>query len=378
LNGKIRTAAILAFLVLMFASSIQMVSAIGAHYELDKPYYHPGDTGKLLLVCNNDESYDYTILRAEMNIDGIGTFKWDMSAFPNGYEWKRGQTVNIEIYFRMPADAQPRVYRYTWLIERVPGPLITFEGRLEVCAVGEEPSQSQFPLPLVLIAVPILALAVVVFRRKRGRRTKFSAAPPPSLACPHCSRDLSTLPRDIRNCPYCGKAVSTPSIEAKPAVKVELPAEIKRIRRYTKMTALFGILVAVSFFILIFLCGLGLGRSDLPAFPILRAFGEKYASALWSLVFLGILLAIFSRIIQTNAGTTRFWRRRVAGKLTVVSAIALQIYGGSNLANTAYYPAKSLPYQIGKALLSYVTPVLLVLGIIVYAIAKLAEKKEKI
>jgi len=56
---------------------------------------------------------------------------------------------------------------------------------------------------------------------------------------------------------------------------------------------------------------------------------------------------------------------------SVVSAIALQICSSGALANTAIYPAGSLPYQVGKVLLSYVTPALLVLGIIVYAIANL-------
>jgi hypothetical protein len=333
LKGKIRTVTFLAFLVLIFASSIQTASATSIHYELDKPYYHPGDTGKLLLVCNNDEPSDYTILRAEMNIDGIGTFKWDMSAFPNGYEWKQGQTVNIEIYFRMPADAQPRVYRYTWLIERRPGSLITYEGRLEVYAVGEEPSQSQFPTPLVLIPLLILAIvATLIIIRRRGRKRGVKAQPT-LFACPHCGRDLSMLPKgiticpycgerltqrtcpacgrglsqfpiDIKNYPYCGKAISI-QVEAMPfkikPAKVELPESMQRIRRYAKMTAISGLLIAVTSFILgPFLGGLLAGRE--PNAPYMFPVLHEYQGTLGTVALAGILIAVASALVRAFSG----------------------------------------------------------------------------
>jgi hypothetical protein len=58
---------------------------------------------------------------------------------------------------------------------------------------------------LGLLVAPILFVSgIVVYGRteKKARRitTQVSAR-----TCPHCSRDLSTLPRDIKNCPYCGK-----------------------------------------------------------------------------------------------------------------------------------------------------------------------------
>jgi ribosomal protein L32 len=238
------------------------------------------------------------------------------------------------------------------------------------------------PLGIIVAIVPIVAVILRRREKKIGRMKIEKPRSSPST-CPHCGRDLSTLPKDlticpycgealpqrtclgcgrdlsqfpadIKNCPYRGKAVSIPSVRAESAPEVtELPANVQRIRRYAKMVALFGLTVAISFFILIFLAGLGSGRPDLPVFPVWRAYAEKIGATLWSAVLLGVLLAIFGRIIQTNAGTTRFWRRRVAGKLMAVSTIALSILGG-NLANTAYYPAYSpaeiLRYQIGNAL----------------------------
>jgi hypothetical protein len=169
-------------------------------------------------------------------------------------------------------------------------------------AMGETPP-SQFPLPLVLIAVSILILAVVILRRRKGRRTKFQEPPPapPSLVCPHCSRDLSTLPRDIKNCPYCGKAVSTPSIEAKPAVKVELPAEIKRIRRYAKMAALFGLAVAVASFIFGPLLG-GFLAGPEPNAPYIFPVLHECQGTLGSVTLVGILIAVASALVRSFSG----------------------------------------------------------------------------
>jgi len=249
---------VLTFVALLLGSSIQVVGA--SHYELDKGCYHPSDAGKLLFVLNNDEAYDYTILRAEMDIAGIGVFEWDMPAFPNGYELKKGQTVNIKIFFKIQVDAQPHECKYTITIERRPGPLITHKGRLSVYAVGEgPPSQPLNPLLLPLIALPILLIAyplvrwnsrkaakvigiiglaliippivfvpplfiiffvvtpigflimilipvpvlVVHKRGRQGKAQKPTPAPTP-FSCSYCRRDLSAFPRNITICPYCG------------------------------------------------------------------------------------------------------------------------------------------------------------------------------
>jgi hypothetical protein len=153
-SRKIKLVTVVSLLALLLASSFQMLGAIGLHYELDKPYYHLGDAGKLLLVLNNDEACDCMILRAEMDIAVIGVFKYDMSAFLNGLQWKKGRTVNIEIFFKIPIDAQPREYEYTIIVERRPGPLITQKDKLSVYASGEGPPSQLNPFLLVLIALP--------------------------------------------------------------------------------------------------------------------------------------------------------------------------------------------------------------------------------
>jgi len=212
---------------------------------------------------------------------------------------------------------------YCVLTEKTPSTTVVPTPTSTSTSIQEQPQPSQFPVPIILmIVVAILIIALFVIRRKRKKRRlavqkpiPIPLATPALFVCPHCRRDLSALPKDLAIRPYCGKPVSISETKTKPVREVELPLEVQRIRRYARMTTLFGILVAVSSFILIFLGGLGLGRSDLPAFPILRAYVDEYIVALWSVVFLGVLLTISGRIIRTDAGTTRFWRRRVAGKL---------------------------------------------------------------
>ena len=77
--GKISHALrlLLFHLTLLLLYSIGAASAIGINYRL-KSHTHLGDAGKLLLVCSNDESYDYTILRAEMSVDDIDTGKFNL------------------------------------------------------------------------------------------------------------------------------------------------------------------------------------------------------------------------------------------------------------------------------------------------------------
>jgi len=158
-----------------------MVSAIGVHYELDKPYYHPGDTGKHLLSCQNDGYSDEAIFGAEMSITGIGVFKWNMTGIPEdrkvefgpnrtlGYLWRKGESLNIEIYFAIPADAQSGEYTYTWaILWHTEKTAFTKTDTLRVYAVGEEssPSQSLNPFLLVLIALPVLLVAYPLVRWK--------------------------------------------------------------------------------------------------------------------------------------------------------------------------------------------------------------------
>jgi len=402
-------------LALAIGSSIRMVSAIGVHYELNKPYYHLGDTGKLLLVCQNDGYGDDAIFGAEMNITDIGVFKWNMTGIPEdrkiefgpnrtlAYLWKKGESLNIEIFFTIPADARLGEYMYTWaILWHTYKMAFTKTDALRVYAVGEEPPpQSQMPSPflLLLIALPVLLVAYplvrwksrklakvvgigvialialgivfggflfiflifnfittfypllillilaivaasIIIRRRGGKRGVKAQKPEKPPVCSRCGRDLSTLPKDIticpycgeklpqrtclgcgrdlsqlpaniKNCPYCGKAVSI-QVEAIPVkvkpVKVEFPAGIKRIRRYAKMMALFGILIAVSSFILGPLLG-GFMTGPEPNAPYMFPVLHENTPALWNGVYVGALLAIASAIVRTIADAFKGKRR---------------------------------------------------------------------
>jgi DNA-directed RNA polymerase subunit RPC12/RpoP len=294
-----------------------VVNATSTHYELDKPYYYPGDGGRLLLVTKNDDPEDLYIFQAEMNITGIGTFTWNGTGLPeatnlpptvHAYLLRSGQTANIEILFRIPADARPGEYEYTWSITSSHSPFagspIIHSDRLRVIAAGEKPpSESQFnPLLLVFIA-PLILLAVYPMARRRGKKT----AKPPAASggtvstCRKCGRDLSQFPDDITNCPYCGKDISiqevTP-IEVK-GMKAEFPEGTERIRRYAKRVALLGLLMAVASFVLgPFLGGL-MGSEQTYMFPMLH----EYQNDIGNGVIVGILIAIASVLLRAVAGT---------------------------------------------------------------------------
>jgi len=226
-----------------------------------------------------------------------------------------------------------------------------------------------FSTPLGLLLIPILTTVLAVILRRRGKRkteaqkltfvsTPFacpscgrdlSTFPKDIVICPYCggkltqrtcpscSRDLSQFPTDIKNCPYCGKAVSTPSIEAPPAPTVkatELPAGIPRIRRYSKMMALFGILIAISFFILIFLGGFMTGPE--PNAPYMFPVLHENTPALWNGVYVGALLAIFSAIVRTVASSlaraqiARGWQlvlRWILGVVMIVLSVIPMFFG---------------------------------------------------
>lgn len=158
-------------------------SALSIHYELDKSYYHAADAGRLLLVCTNDESYDMVITKVEMSIDGIGTFKANISGLPlatdlppniRGHLLKTRQTANIEIQFEIPVDARPREYKYTWTFERFPGTSLTRTDALRVYATGEEPprSESTLPMPLLLMVFPVLLVAYFVVKRRNRKMAR--------------------------------------------------------------------------------------------------------------------------------------------------------------------------------------------------------------
>jgi len=170
-----------AFLLGLF---VQTVSALGIHYELDKPYYHPGDTGKLLLVCNNDGPSDMAITRVEVKISGVGTFQANLSfILPEVtlgrpgilcYLLKPHQPANIEIPFKIPTDTKPGEYSYTWTIEFSGTAPFSKTETLKVCAVGEEPQpeQTPIPMPLLLIAFPVLLVTYFLLKRTHRKTAR--------------------------------------------------------------------------------------------------------------------------------------------------------------------------------------------------------------
>jgi len=409
---KLSAALTLVLLTMAIGSSTKTASAIGVHYELDKPYYHPGDTGKLLLSSQNDGYSDEAIFGAEMNITGIGVFKWNMTGIPKelkiefgpnrtlGYLWKKGESLNIEIFFTIPADAQPGEYMYTWAIFWHKETMaFTKTDTLRVYAVGEAPPpQPLNPFLLVLIAIPVLLVAYplvrrksrklakvigigvialiplgfvfggflfiflifnfitgfypllillifaivaasIIIRRRGGKRGVKAQKPRKPPVCSHCGRDLSTLPKDItvcpycgeklpqqtclacgrdlsqlpadiKNCPYCGKAVSIQveaiPVKVKPA-KVELSPEVQRVRRYAKMVALFGLVVAVASFIFGPLLG-GFLTGPEPNAPYMFPVLHEYQGTLGSVALVGIIIAIASALVRGFYGA--FKRRR--------------------------------------------------------------------
>ena len=153
--------------VLLFSS---MVEALSTHYEVDKPYYHPGETGRLLLSTYNDDG-DLFLFGAEMSIGGIGVFKWNMSEPlatnlpPNvtACGLKGGQKIDIEIFFKIPENTTPGEYEYNWSVIIGPTPFYSSpfsgSGRIGVYERGvEPPNQSVFPcLTVVLLFVSVVA-----------------------------------------------------------------------------------------------------------------------------------------------------------------------------------------------------------------------------
>jgi len=148
----------------------------------------------------------------------------------------------------------------------------------------------------------VATLSTLLILRKRGKKQGVKAQKPASVplsACPQCGKDPSTLPRDITICPYCGGVVPTQKAEAVPAkpTKVERPENVQRIRRYTKMAALLGLLIAVVSFILGPFLG-GLKSSEhVYVSPILH----EYQNEIGYGIVIGVLIAIFSAIVRVVA-----------------------------------------------------------------------------
>lgn len=167
---------IILILSLVMWLPVHQVNALGVHYELDKSYYCPGDSGKLILVVRSEIlDSDRLVFQAFMEIEGIGKFEWDTTGFaeaPNlppdvhAYPLAKGQTVEYIIPFKIPSDAKPGDYRYTWTIVMGPTPFggdpFSRSDTLRILAVGEVPPPPSANFPWLLIAIPILILIATI------------------------------------------------------------------------------------------------------------------------------------------------------------------------------------------------------------------------
>ena len=279
LNGKIRTATVLAFLVLMFASSIQIANAVDVHYKFDRPYYHPSETGILTLTFM-PVAEDVVVTNVDLEVSGVALFHLIPSSQHPLVGLSSTGTTTVELPFTIPMNITPGEYDWTLRIEFRSGTPLSYNGRMTIKALGEEQPPPMWPwmsvvlvaLALILlftgkkhgkltkrngalmailapvifilsglflantiiypaeslpyqigdalcfVAAPILLVSgIVVYAtaRRVEKRTRRTATPQPprasreapTRACPRCGRDLSQLPADIKNCPYCGKAV---------------------------------------------------------------------------------------------------------------------------------------------------------------------------
>jgi len=183
----------LLLVVLLLGGLARPVTAMGVHYELDKPYYHPGDTGRLLLEATNDGPSDLLVFRAYMNISGIRGFEWDSSGLtpatdlPSGvhaYQFAKGQTLKLSVPFTIPAGTEPGNYRYTWAIVYGASPFggdqMHGSDTFDVFAAGEAPPSPNFgelPVPFLTVAglvVAVLGLLAGGIRRRVGGKRESS------------------------------------------------------------------------------------------------------------------------------------------------------------------------------------------------------------
>lgn len=177
---------IILILSLVMWLPVSQANAVSIHYELDKSYYYPGDSGELILAVDRGSSV--CVYQAFMEIKGIGKFEWETTGFtevPNlppgvhAYLLTKGQTIKIP--FKIPSDTKPGIYGYAWTIVEGPGENPGPEGSprsgsdtLKVLAVGEAPPSSSpsssFPcllIAILLVAIPILIILIIFILIKK-------------------------------------------------------------------------------------------------------------------------------------------------------------------------------------------------------------------
>jgi len=147
---------------------VPAVSAAGAHYELDKGYYHPGDVGYFLVEVSNNRPESVDIPEATLNITGIGMLVWDPSTMNasdlhsasmvmtsrwSGYygtnDTYLGQTLGCRIegggsatfyvYFKIPENASKGDYSYRFYMPIIVDIPVGISGSISVYPQGESP-----------------------------------------------------------------------------------------------------------------------------------------------------------------------------------------------------------------------------------------------
>jgi hypothetical protein len=202
INTK-KYASVFFFLVLTFFGSclIQQVAAAGCGGGLDKPYYHPGDTGYFLADVSNNQPVSVDIAQATLNITGIGSFSWDSSTVNEsdlhsasltemplfdatsnvyghvvGCRIEKGGSAVFHIYFNIPEDAPKGDYRYDFYMPIVTDIPVQISGVINVYPQGESPppdlSSAFFLVGSLLILV--FSLTYLILRWKKAKASKYA------------------------------------------------------------------------------------------------------------------------------------------------------------------------------------------------------------
>jgi len=200
---KMKRSAPAFLLVLMCLGSglIPYATAAGCHYELDRPYYHPGDTGYFLADVSNNQPTYVDIAQATLNITGIGVFTWDPSTVNSsdlhsasliemplfdasgnvykqvvGCRIQKGGSAVFRISFKIPENVTAQDYSYSFYMPIVTDIPVQVYGVVSVFPQGESPppdlSSSFFLVGLFLILV--FSPTYLILRRKKVKAAKYA------------------------------------------------------------------------------------------------------------------------------------------------------------------------------------------------------------
>jgi len=410
------------------ASAMDVSNAVGVHYEFDKGAYNPGDSGRLLLVIDNEEDEAVNIYGANLNITGIGVFGthglnltcpvWSTAVYPGGHACLllRGTPLDVTIVFKIPVDTQSREYAYTWSVEEgrgVGGSVLwpTGSGALWVVRPGETPTPMERSQAdqlnsnlqvLALIGVPLLAIAYPLVKWKSKLAARFIIA---GIAI------VMVLSKDSLG-PFILVPLAVLAFLAviykitgwlfrrrkpqPPAGVTELTMGAKKIRRSAKWIAILSLLAAISFIAAACYAAAPTGAmiSPVPNTPL-----YEYLTTIWAWYDGCIFTIVAALSVYYIAGGVKTQKRRSRAELTrkreefkmltppleptqswlttrrkgvlmIVSAPLVFVLSGLFLANTVVNPIESLTYQVGEVLCFILAPVMLIVGITIFIIAR--------